>query len=339
MPRGPRLDHPGALHHVIARGIERSTIFRDDSDREDFLSRVERLVLDGSLSVYAWALMPNHVHLLVRTGSRSIGSSMRSLLGGYATVHNRRHERVGHLFQNRYKSILCDEEAYFQTLVQYIHLNPIEGGLVASLADLDDHRWTGHSALMSQHPRRWQDVGFVLDAFGTTRAEAIKLYRSRLADRLVSDEPLNLDGGGVRRSLDAFEAIETLPRGRECFRSDERVLGRSSFTEAILKELGTLRCPRGTETLDFERLAAAVANELGLPVPGMTANGRSRAQTRARDALAFLWIHGLGRSGRSLADRIGVTASAVYLAARRGRREQDRWLELLRMLSERARSS
>ncbi len=339
MPRGPRLDQPGALHHVIARGIERCEIFRDDSDREDFLGRVERLVLEGALSVYAWALMPNHVHLLVRTGSRPLSSSMRSLLGGYATVHNRRHERVGHLLQNRYKSILCDEEAYFLTLVQYIHLNPIEGGLVPGLADLDSYLWTGHSVLMNRHSRLWQDVEFVLDAFAPTRVKALQAYRARLADRLASNEKFDLDGGGVRRSVDGFKAVEGLPRGRECFRSDDRILGRSSFTEAILSELGTLRGPRGNHTLEFEELAVAVATELGLPPSVVTANGRSRAQTRARDALAFLWIHGLGRSGRSLAYRIGVTASAVYLAARRGRLAQDRWLKLLRMLSEGTRSS
>ena len=99
MPRGPRLDAPGTLHHVMVRGIERRFIFQDDGDRGDFLARLAKLVEAGALAVYAWALLPNHAHLLVRTGTRPLPRSMRSLLTGYAGAFNRRHHRVGHLFQ------------------------------------------------------------------------------------------------------------------------------------------------------------------------------------------------------------------------------------------------
>lgn len=328
MPRGPRLDQRGALHHVIARGLERREIFYDDSDREDFLRRVCRLALEGSLTVYAWALMPNHVHLLVRTAGRSLGSCMRSLLGGYATAYNLRHARVGHLFQNRYKSILCEEEPYFLTLVSYIHLNPVRAGVVGNLAELDNYPWTGHSSVMDHHPRSWQDVDEVLRLFGTSRKQAQRAYRKLLVHHLGSDQPVDLDGGGLRRSIGGLETVEVLARGREAFRSDERILGRSAFTEGILRELNGDHA--GTnEALDFERLVAAVSTTLGVPPSVLTASGRSRLQARAREALAFLWISGLGRSGLSLARRIGVTSSAIYVAAGRGSRDRDRWLEVL----------
>ncbi len=101
MPRGPRLDAPGALHHVMARGLDRQTIFRNDRDREDFVRRLADLAHAGALVVYAWALLPNHFHLLVRTANRPLPRAMRSLLTGYAGAFNRRHRRSGHLFQNR----------------------------------------------------------------------------------------------------------------------------------------------------------------------------------------------------------------------------------------------
>src|SRR5262249_55036306 len=146
MARGPRLDAPGALHHVIARGIERRAIFVDDADREDFLERVGRLVDRRALDVYAWALMPNHVHLLVRTAAESLSRAMRSLLAGYATYFNRRHDRAGHLFQNRFKSTLCEDEVYFLRLVRYIHLNPFPS-LVRDARALARYRYGGHSVV------------------------------------------------------------------------------------------------------------------------------------------------------------------------------------------------
>ena len=111
MPRQPRLDAPNTLHHVMVRGIERTALFHDDADRADFVARVAPLAERGALTVYAWALLPNHAHLLVRTGNRPLPRSMRSFLTGYAGAFNRRHHRVGHLFQNRYKSIVVEAEA------------------------------------------------------------------------------------------------------------------------------------------------------------------------------------------------------------------------------------
>ncbi len=97
MPRQPRLDAPGALHHVMGRGIERADLFETDIDRSDFLSRVGDLCRKGALSVYAWALLPNHFHLLVRTGRQALSQSMKTLLTGYVVNYNRRHNRYGHL--------------------------------------------------------------------------------------------------------------------------------------------------------------------------------------------------------------------------------------------------
>jgi REP element-mobilizing transposase RayT len=150
MPRQACIDAPGALHHIIIRGIERTLIFTDDRDRENFLERLSQLLPESQTPCYAWALMSNHAHLLLRTGRVAIASLMRRLLTGYAVSFNKRHRRHGHLFENRYKSILCEEDRYLRQLVAYIHLNPLRAGIVEDLAALKAYPFTGHSALMGQ---------------------------------------------------------------------------------------------------------------------------------------------------------------------------------------------
>ena len=137
MPRHARLDSPGTLHHIIIRGIEKRKIVDDKVDMEYFISRLGDVVSRTKTSIYAWSLMINHAHFLVRSGSDGISHMMRRFMTGYAISYNLRHHRHGHLFQNRYKSIVCDENKYFTELVRYIHLNPLRAGIVKTLPDLD----------------------------------------------------------------------------------------------------------------------------------------------------------------------------------------------------------
>jgi REP element-mobilizing transposase RayT len=130
MPRQARLDAPGIVQHVIIKGIESRQIFDDDRDRRDFITRMGNLSLEVETKMYAWVLMGNHVHILLRTGPKGLAKYMRRLLTGYAVTYNRRHSRCGYLFQDRYKSIVCDEDNYFTELVRYIHLNPLRAKVV-----------------------------------------------------------------------------------------------------------------------------------------------------------------------------------------------------------------
>ena len=150
MPRQPRLDAPGLLQHVMARGIERRKIFFDDKDRKSFLERFAGILEETQTQCYAWALIPNHLHLLLRTGPTPLRNVMRRLMTGYAVTFNKRHKRSGHLFQNRYKSVICEEDPYLLELIRYIHLNPLRAGLVKDLKELDKYPWTGHSAILGR---------------------------------------------------------------------------------------------------------------------------------------------------------------------------------------------
>jgi REP element-mobilizing transposase RayT len=158
MPRKSRIDAPGALHHIIARGIERKAVFQDDRDRDDFLERLGTNLEESRTLCYAWALLPNHFHLLLRTGATPISMVLRRVLTGYAIGYNTRHCRHGHLFQNRFKSILCQEDGYLLELVRYIHLNPLRAKMVDDLESLDRYSYCGHSRLMGKCKSRWQDT-------------------------------------------------------------------------------------------------------------------------------------------------------------------------------------
>ena len=177
MPRGARLDTPGTLHHVIVRGIERRNIVDDDLDRENWVARIGRVADETQTAIYAWALMSNHAHMLMRSGAGGVALFMRRILTGHAISYNRRHRRHGHLFQNRYKSIICQEDAYFTELVRYIHLNPLRAGLVASLAQLDRYPWCGHAVVLGRRDHFWQDRDYVLKWFGKRVGPAKTAYR------------------------------------------------------------------------------------------------------------------------------------------------------------------
>ncbi|MBI4734644.1 MAG: transposase, partial [candidate division NC10 bacterium] len=189
----------------MVRGIERRAIFRSKQDREDFISRLTTICVETGLVVLAWALLPNHVHLLVRTGRRPLATGMRRLLTGYAVNFNRRHRRVGHLFQNRYKSILVEQDPYLLELVRYIHLNPLRIGLVLDLTALADYPWTGHSALLGRVPRSWQAVAEVVSQFGPQTARARRAYRAFIQDGTAQGRRPELQGGGLRRSAGGWQ--------------------------------------------------------------------------------------------------------------------------------------
>src|SRR4030067_73270 len=182
MGRQSRLEAPGTLHHVIGRGIEGSKGFRDRGDREDFLDRLAKLCEAKALGVYAWALLDTHFHLLVRSGNQSLSQSMRQLLTGYVVNFNRRHKRYGHLFQNRYKSILCEEDPYLLELTRYIHLNPIRAGIVKTMRELAVYTWAGHGVILGRLKREWQEVDMVLGYVGEKRKEAIRRYERYVAE-------------------------------------------------------------------------------------------------------------------------------------------------------------
>lgn len=169
MPRMPRLESPGSLYHIMAHSIEGRDLFVDDQDRNDFLSRFEKGLKKCDFQCYAWSLMDNHYHLLIRSSDLPLSKLMRSLNGGYAQHYNKKYKRKGYLFQDRFKSVLCEDQDYAMELIRYIHLNPLRAGLVKTLEQLKTWAWCGHGYLLgtkNAHGEQFQNREECLRRFG-----------------------------------------------------------------------------------------------------------------------------------------------------------------------------
>jgi len=214
MPRKARIDAPGALHHIIVRGIESKAIFNDRRDRYNFLDRLGEVLSDTGTPCFAWALMFNHAHLLLRTGLTPLAKVIQRLLTGYAQQFNRRHNRHGQLFQNRYKSFLCEEDAYLLELVRYIHLNPIRASVVKDLKQLKTYPFCGHHVLMGEYDHGWQDTKYVLDRFGKTMGAAKRAYAKFISKGLPAGRRPDLVGGGLVRSVGGWSALKSFRKDK-----------------------------------------------------------------------------------------------------------------------------
>ena len=323
MPRQARLDAAGALHHVICRGIERQAIVRDDVDRAAFVERLGDILGATGTRCYAWALLANHMHLLLRTGGVPLATVMRRVLTGYAGVFNRRHHRHGYLFQNRYKSILCQEEPYLLELVRYLHLNPVRAGLAQDLRALDRYPWSGHSALLGHIARPWQAVGEVLARFGARSAAARRAYRDFVADGVAQSRRPELAGGGLVRSAGGWKALTSRRRLGDRLHGDERILGDSDFVDTALAAAGEhleRRQHLRTRGRDFNWLLQRTAAAAGLPPGDLLTPSKIPARVEHRSMLCYLAVRELGLPGTVVADRLGLSQPAVSRAVARGER-------------------
>jgi len=322
MPRLARLDAPGVLHHIMIRGIERRKIFRNDKDREDFLDRLSTLLPKTEISCYAWVFLPNHAHFLFRTGTIPLATLMRRLLTGYAVSFNRRHKRYGQLFQNRYKSIVCQEEVYLRELVRYIHLNPIRAGIVRTLTELNKYAYCGHSALMGRKKRLWQDVDYVLSYFGDTPRRTRKDYYSYVEAGLDQGRRNELTGGGLIRSLGGWTEVRKHGlKGQDHIKSDERILGESDFVADVLSQANE-KFERKYELkrlgYDLGRIAARVAEIYGIEGEDIFLKGKQQKRVKARSLFCFWAIRELGISLTELARRLGISVPGVGYSVERG---------------------
>jgi putative transposase len=259
MARQPRIEFPGALYHVTARGIERREIYRDDRDRERFLSLLAVRVPRFEVSVLAYCLMTNHVHLAVQTGATPLQRFMKSLQTAYAQYFNRRHDRIGPLFAGRYKAFLVDRDRYFQALIRYIHLNPVEARIVDRPGQ---YPWSSFGAYFAS-AHDWLDVDGVLKNFGRTRVEA----RQRLRKLLNPVAPLD-------------RAYEDLPRHLQA------IIGEEDFATRVLSEKADPVLIR--KAITVERFAEAVAKEIAIPAGKFRDRSRQGDLSRARALTALL---------------------------------------------------
>ncbi len=321
MPRKSRIDAPGAMHHIIVRGIDRQKIFRTDEDQDNFIKRLGTILKETKTDCYAWALIPNHFHLLLRTGNVSISKVMRRLLTGYAIWYNRRHGRYGHLFQNRYKSILCQEDAYLLELVRYIHLNPLRAKVVPDIKTLDRYPYCGHSILMGKVKCDWQNTDKVLSLYSERSGTARRAYLRFVNKGIEQGRRTDLTGGGLVRSMGGWAAVKALRASKVYEKGDERILGNGDFVESVLKSAEEklkkkyVLQARGFELTD---VAVRVAGVLGIDEEKVWASGKHKEAVKARSLLCYWAVKELGMTMISLARRLGQSVPAIGKAVVRG---------------------
>jgi REP element-mobilizing transposase RayT len=253
-----RLDVPGGVYHVIARGNERKAVFRDDLDREQYLIRLADCHRRFGLSVFAHCLMDNHVHLVLERGPVSLSRIMLTLQSSYAQWFNRRHGRVGHLFQGRYKSFLVEKERYLLALLRYVHENPVKAGLVKRPQDF---RWSSDRCYRSGTGPDWLVLDCALGMLAPGRAEALARYRQMMHRGAA---PLYEEGAAVARAIKGSDDFALrMMRG-----FDEPFPRRRAWT--------------------MEDLAGKVAAASRLTVEGLKRRGQSTRPSQARAVAAYL---------------------------------------------------
>ena len=321
MTRQARIDAPGALHHIICRWIERGQIFVDDDDRDYFVERLATVLSETTTSCFAWALIPNHFHLLVRTGSVPVSIVMRRLLTGYAVHFNRRHHRSGHLFQNRYKSILCQQDPYLLELVRYIHLNPLRAKIISDLRELDRYPYSGHGRLVGAIDDGWQDTESVLILFAESERSARTRYGDFVRDGLSMGKRPELTGGGLVRSAGGWTGLQTLRKMKDHMKSDERILGDSNFVESALagaKEAAERKYRLKSLGCDLATILTRVSQLFEIPEGRIRSSGKEPERVKARSVVAYWAVKELGMAGTEVGNELSLTQSAVSRAVRRG---------------------
>lgn len=257
MARKPRLEFSHAFYHVIVRGNQRQKVFLQNKDYEDYLSKLKFYRDKFGFVIYAYCLMPNHVHLLIETGDAPLSKIMHGLQFSYTQAFNKRHKKVGHLFQGRYKAIVCDKDSYLLELIRYIHLNPVR----AKLADRpQEYRWSSHREYIGEPAI--VDAGAVF-LFGRSKASAVNAY-----NRFV------LDGMKEGHREDYYSL------------KDQRVLGEDEFAENLIKR--TAGWQGGYWNVEMREMIGKACEAFGVDALLLRSVGRGRREALARGVVTFL---------------------------------------------------
>jgi putative transposase len=260
MGRKPRVHFPGALYHAIARGNQRQAIFRSDADRRHYLDLLKQFRTRYDFHLYAYVLMSNHVHLLLEVGETPLAKAMQGLQQSYTLYFNRKYTLVGHLFQGRYKDILCDRDAYLLELVRYIHLNPVRSKIVDSPGN---YAWSSHRAYVGAGDNESVECDGILKQFSPQPAQARKLF-----DQFV------VDGVGTGHR-EEFYAVK-----------EQRYLGDDEFLERVDRRINTE--PSRPRRIDLAKIEAAVCRYFEVPVILVRSRSKERRGSFGRALVTYL---------------------------------------------------
>lgn len=287
MARKPRIEFSGALYHVIARGNHRQVIFHDNADFLAYLERLERYRRRDGMTLYAYVLMKNHVHLLLETGDVPLSRMMQTLQFTYTQHYNRRYNKTGHLFEGRYKAILCDRNEYLLELVRYLHLNP------ARLRHPQNpwrYRWSSYRAYLGERTPVQVETHEVLNLFHRQGGPARQAYLKFMKE-----------GQGLKHEDKYYDVV------------DQRFLGDEKFLDKIERRVTASpeRLPRKGPKVSWPRLLAAVADVTDLDADALVEPGRQRVRVAPRALLVYLAREWNGLSSKELGQKLRRDPSMI----------------------------
>jgi REP element-mobilizing transposase RayT len=239
MARPLRIEFPGAVYHITNRGNDKRPIFLDNGDRENFLNLLERVNTRYHWICYAYCLMDNHNHLLLETLGRNLSIGMRQLNGVYTQTFNRKHERVGHLFQGRFKAILIEKDNHLLEACRYVVLNPVRAGVVEKP---EQWKWSSYWATAGREKaHRCLTAGWILRQFGSKRGVAERRYREFVRAGMHAEslwkgvKAQSILGGDdfVERLMDYAKGHEDIPE----ISKGQRYLGRPGLEQLFNRKV------------------------------------------------------------------------------------------------------
>lgn len=270
MARPLRIEFPGALYHVTSRGNARAPIYSDDADRLRFLALLADVVQHDNWLCHAFCLMDNHYHLVLETPDGNLSKGMRQLNGIYTQQFNQTHQRVGHVFQGRYKAILVERDSYLLTVCRYVVLNPVRAAMVA---DVEAYDWSSYQATAGLRPCPvWLQTDWLLGQFGANRLQAQQRYRQFVQDGMADSSPWNDIKAQVFLGQEAYMAQmkDYLSKKREVREVPrvQRYADRPALSEVLGQGTQTSSAERDELIYDAYRRygysMTAIARELGL---------------------------------------------------------------------------
>lgn len=238
---------------------------------------------------------------------------MRRLLTGHAVYFNKRHKRFGHLFQNRFKSILCQEDTYFLQLVRYIHLNPLRTGAVKTIKTLNKYKYSGHAYILGEQTNDWQDINYSLQWFGKQKQKARQKYLDYVKEGISEGKRDDLTGGGLLRTAGGWKGLKTLRKKGERTIGDERMLGDGHFVEEVLKHADQSNStkPSFNESYTLDQLTADVCNYLEINPADVKSSSKQRHLKQARSMICCIAVGILKIKGVEVAQHLTISKSSV----------------------------
>jgi REP element-mobilizing transposase RayT len=256
MARKPRIEFEGAFYHVITRGNHRQKIFKEEGDFTRYLEIISDYKRQYNYRLYSFVLMNNHVHLLIETRAIPLSKILQGINQRYTMYFNKKYKTVGHLFQGRYKVILCDRDKYLLTLVKYIHLNPVRARVVKRV---HEYRWSSHNSYAGKSGDGIIDRDQVLRMFSEDKRTAMQLYKAYIEDGRTVDK------------LDIYGTI------------DQRILGDERFRDKVMEKAEIDLCEhRPAREYSLSAIASAIEEAYGIKLVEIRSKGKVRVISTGR---------------------------------------------------------